>query len=105
MSSGEAVSGFFQHFQQYSVPQQEKFIHQLLSGLRAVSTNAYLLNRFHCTYHTSLVEQIVSLLMENVGNYLIFNLLLQTLQELLPFSPLDHSPIRTAISKVIENHH
>ena len=44
---------------------------------------------------------VIDLLMKNVKNYVIFNLLVTVLDELLPYSSLDDSLLQSAISKVV----
>jgi hypothetical protein len=45
------------------------------------------------------------LLLKNVKNYLIFNLLLVVLEEVLPYSSLDDSLLQSAISKLIVHYY
>lgn len=48
---------------------------------------------------------VIELLMKNVKNYVIFNLLITVLDELLPYSSLDDSLLQSAISKLVVHYY
>lgn len=88
-------------FHSYTVDEQQRFLKELLHALRAVTTNAYLLNEqskgkpkiesirlLECIFapyldfedHRSVLNLLIEALIANVKNYLIFNLLQQILE-------------------------
>lgn len=101
-------------------------LNEILIALRSVATNAYLLNEQRRTRkrnnfrellegnvfsyqgnedQRSVIAIVVDLLLAGVKNYLVFNLLQQVLEELLPYSSLDDYLLQPALSKLIVNYY